>query len=306
MTLTEDILLLDGAMGTQLRARGVDVPDYKSSIWSALALMQAPNAVRQLHEDYINAGADVITLNTYALSRKLLARENMDERLEELVQTAARVASEAKNNALQQNPARAPALLAGSLAPLNTSYRADLVGSFEENLTAYRETAALLAPHVDVLLCETMSSAQEARAAAMAAAQTGKAVWVSWTMAANGESLRSGETLTQALAALKDLPIEAILLNCCSISAINTALPALMSQTDVPAGAYSNPVYDEPPGGEPEANPTASLGPQAYADAALEWLRLGARLVGGCCDTTPAHITHLRACINNAFGPNCR
>ena len=173
MANLDDIIILDGAMGTELRARGVRVPDYKSSIWSALALIEAPDEVHRLHGDYIAAGADVITVNNYSLTRKLLAREGLEESLGQLTQTACSLAVEARD------AAKRPAKIAGSLPPLDTTYRADLVGSFDDNLAAYREIADLLAPHVDMFICETMTTAEEARAAAKAAAETGKMVWVS-------------------------------------------------------------------------------------------------------------------------------
>ena len=84
-----DRLLLDGAMGTELRARGVEVLDHITSIWSAAALVDAPEAVTSVHRDYIEAGADVITINNYAVTRPLLARVSMEDRFEELTTIAA-------------------------------------------------------------------------------------------------------------------------------------------------------------------------------------------------------------------------
>ncbi|VAV97150.1 hypothetical protein MNBD_ALPHA06-923 [hydrothermal vent metagenome] len=293
MKTTNRPLLLDGAMGTELRARGVRVPDYKSSIWSALALIEAPKDVQQLHQEYIQAGSDVITVNNYAVTRKLLARENMEERLEELTETAAKLAVAARKNA-----ARTGVRIAGSLAPLDTTYRSDLVGSFEENLAAYREMAILLAPHVDILLCETMTTAMEARAAAMAASETGKTVWVSWTLHPDGEKIRGGQSPAQALDALADIPVAAVLFNCSAGDAIEKALPDLIALADIPVGAYANPVHHEPPGGEPEIVPTTPLSPDEYAQMAMQWVGQGAGLIGGCCDTSPAHIARLRSLIS--------
>jgi S-methylmethionine-dependent homocysteine/selenocysteine methylase len=295
------VLILDGALGTELRARGVRVPDYKSSIWSALALTEAPDEVRRLHADYIKAGADVITVNNYAVTRKLLAREGMEDRLSELTLTAARLASEARNNTACADGTTSKVRIAGSLGPLDTTYRADLVGSFDENLTAYREVATLLAPHVDIFICETMTTADEARAAATAAAEIGKTVWVSWTLAPQGDMLRGGESPTQALNALADLPVEAVLFNCSAGDAVDNALPGLIAAANMRVGVYANPVHTEPPGGEPEVVPTAPLDPEDYAQMALAWVRRGARLVGGCCDTSPAHIARLRSLIAEEF-----
>ena len=93
-----------------------------------------------------------------------------------------------------------------SLPPSAGSYRPDLVGRVEDIEPLYREQADLLAPHVDLLLCETMSSAAEARAAAMAACQTGKPVWVAWTLHEDRTGkLRSAETISQAAEVLSEL-----------------------------------------------------------------------------------------------------
>ena len=290
---TGKVLLLDGAMGTELRARGVSVADYKSSIWSALALVEAPASVQKLHEDYIGAGADVITANNYAVTRKLLARENAENRLEELTISAVNLASAARKIA-----GRPDVKIAGSLAPLDTSYRWDLVGPYEDNLATYRGTAGLLAPHVDIMLCETMSTADEARAAATAAAETGKPAWVSWTLNHDGSALRSGESVADALKALAGLPVEAFMFNCICCGAAHAALPGLVAASGKPVGIYANPVHAEAPVGEPAQVIEKPLDAKGYAHEVQGWLDGGAWLVGGCCDTSPAHIARLRTVID--------
>jgi acetylornithine deacetylase/succinyl-diaminopimelate desuccinylase-like protein len=99
-------------MGTELRARGASVPDYRSSAWSAMALVHDPGTVRQVHSDYIAAGADVITANNYAVVPNLLARVGMADRLEELTRLACQLALEAR--AANRRP---EVRVAGSLPP---------------------------------------------------------------------------------------------------------------------------------------------------------------------------------------------
>ncbi len=287
MNAAADITLLDGAMGAALRERGVKVPDYKTSIWSALALIEAPEAVRALHRDYIRAGADVITANNYAVTPILLAREGLEARLAELTQTASRLAAEARD---AENPA---AKVAGSLPPLNTSYRADLVGGHDEILPVYRHIAELLAPDVDILLCETMTTADEAHAAAQAAADCGKSIWVSWTLDEKTGCLRGGETVAQALAQLDGLPVEAFLFNCCSAAAVQSGLSELAARGARPFGAYANPFGHEPPEDEQTSRHPDWLDAEAYAQAAGAWRARGAAIVGGCCGTNPDYIRRL-------------
>ena len=186
MTDTE-ITLLDGATGTELRARGVHVRDYKSSLWSALACVEAPDAVIKLHRDYLDAGSDIITVNNYAVTPVLLAREGLENELEALTVKAAQCAVAARDSA------PSPARVAGSVPPLNTSFDAGLVGDFDDNVAQYRRMVAALDPYVDLYLCETLSTAEEARAAAVAAQESSKPFMVSWTIERQGKLLRGGD-----------------------------------------------------------------------------------------------------------------
>jgi S-methylmethionine-dependent homocysteine/selenocysteine methylase len=189
--------------------------------------------------------------------------------------------------------------VAGCLPPLNGTYRADRVRSFEVNLDEYRRLAALQAPHVDLIICETMSSAEEARAAATAAAETGKPVWVSWSLLDGGSTmLRSGETLATARHALSALAIQAVLANCSHPESISAAMPELAGM-GLPAGGYANGFTSIPstflPGRTKEQlSARQDLGPEAYARFALAWVDGGAVIVGGCCEVGPKHIARIR------------
>jgi len=288
---TSETVLLDGSMGAELRSRGVHVRDYKSSLWSALACVEAPEAVIQLHRDYVDAGADIITVNNYAVTPTLLAREGLESELEALTLRAVQCAVAARDSA--QRPVR----VAGSLAPLNTTFDANLVGDFDRNLAEYRRMATVLSDHVDLYLCETLSTAEEARAAAVAARESGKPFIVSWTIDREGERLRGGDSFSAAVRALDGLAPEALLVNCTSCNAVTAAIPRLRGLTDLPIGAYANPTFDEPAGGEPEYEVAAPISPQEYARVAQGWVADGASVVGGCCGTNPEFIAALRRAI---------
>jgi S-methylmethionine-dependent homocysteine/selenocysteine methylase len=295
----KQVLLLDGGMGRELRARGVEILD---TIWSANALLTAPDVVRQIHRDYIEAGADIITTNTYGVIRRDLAREGIEGRFPELNSLACELARQARDAAGK------PVRIAGSLPPLRGSYRPDLVEPFDVIEPLYREQAALLAPHVDLLLCETMSSAREAFAAATAAVTTGLPVWVSFTLRDDDSGrLRSGETVSEAIAVLSDLPLEGVLANCCPPESITAAMPELVAAGKARCGGYANTFLPVPEGwtldGERETDgllPTRDdLDGAAYARHAKRWQELGATVVGGCCGTGPGHIARLRALIDS-------
>jgi S-methylmethionine-dependent homocysteine/selenocysteine methylase len=295
--LPQRTILLDGGMGRELRFRGVDV---MTSIWSARALIDAPQVVREVHRDFIDAGADIITVNSYGIVKSSLAWAGIEDRFEALNLLACKLAEEARDESGRS------VVVAGSLPPLAGSYRPDRVGKFEEIEPLYREQAEVLAPHVDLLLCETMSSADEARAAAVAATQTGKPVWVSWTLHEDRSGrLRSGETLEDALKALAGLPVSGVLANCCAPESITRAVPWLAHAGLGYVGGYANTFQPIPEDwdltgdkkGDGSLGLRTDLDPERYAAHAEDWLEAGATVIGGCCGTRPAHIARLKQLI---------
>ena len=299
LLLPDRPVLLDGGMGRELQFRGVALSER---IWSAQGLIVAPGVVREIHADYIVAGADIITTNTYGLIRDDLARVGMADRFTELNLLACQLARDAVGKT--QRSVR----IAGSLPPLRGSFRPDLVGPHTEIVPRYREQARLLAPHVDLLLCETMSSGAEARAAAEAACETGKPVWVSWTLHEDESSrLRSGETINEAAALLADLPVSGLLVNCCSPKNVTRAIPLLAAAatTAQRTGGYANTFHPIPTDWQLDGDKATDgllslrndLGPDAYADHARQWLAAGATVIGGCCGTRPAHIRKLHSLL---------
>jgi len=291
-------VLLDGGLGRELRFRGVAVP---STIWSAAALMTDPAVVRRIHLDYIAAGADVITTNTYGVIRSDLAKEGIEDRFAELNTLACDLAAEARDQS------RRDVLIAGSMPPLGGSYRPDRVGASGKIEALYREQAELLAPRVDLLLCETMSSAAEGRAAAKAACGTGRPVWVAWTLHEDRSgNLRSGESIPEAVQALQGLPVDGLLVNCCAPESVTRAMPHLAATGTEWIGGYANTFVPIPQDweldGEKDTDGVlalrSDLDPESYAAHAAEWLQSGATVVGGCCGTRPAHIANIRAVID--------
>ena len=282
------ITILDGAMGTELKARGATVPDYRSSAWSALALVHDPGTVKQVHRDYIDAGAKVVTANNYAVVPRLLSRVGLADRLEELTRTACRLARAARDES-----GRRDVLVAGSLPPLDTTYRSDLVPDDTELDETYSQIAQVLASEADLALAETLTTAREAVAAARAAHRAGLRLWISWNLALDAPVLRGGESLTSAVRALDGLPVDAFLVNCTPTGHVLDALKELRTATDRPIGAYANNCKSASTQDALDSCEDDLLGPEPYADIAATWIAAGATLIGGCCDTTPAHISTL-------------
>jgi len=275
-------------MGTELKARGAAVPDYRSSIWSALALTRDPDLIRQIHCDYIRAGADVIIANNYAVVPKLLERESMALRVEELTRTACWLAREARD-ACDRPSVR----VAGSLPPLDTTYRADCVGTESQLYDTYLRIARILADEVDLAIAETLTTVREAVAAARAAEQVGLPIWVSWNLRLDAPVLRGGETLAAAAAAVAHLPVEGLMVNCVPTSLVRPAIEQLRAATNRPLGAYANSCESAPSQDDLDACTVARMSPDDYAAASESWVAAGATIIGGCCDTNPDYIAAL-------------
>ena len=300
LKLPQRTILLDGGMGRELHFRGVDV---MTSIWSAKALIDAPQVVREVHSDFISAGADIITINSYGIVKSNLAWAGIEDRFKELNLLACKLAQEARDASGRD------VLIAGSLPPLAGSFRPDLVGRFEEMEPLYREQAELLAPHVDLLICETMSSIDEGRAAAAAATRTGKPVWVCWTLHEDRSGrLRSGEDIGVAARTLSDLPVSGVLANCCAPESITRAIPQLKQTGMHYIGGYANTFQPIPEDWDLDGNKKtdgslglrADLDPESYAVHAAAWVKAGANVIGGCCGTRPAHIARIKEQIENS------
>jgi len=291
------VALLDGSMGRELRRRGVET---RNTIWSATALLVAPQEVVNVHLDNISAGADIITTNTYGIIRHELAREGIEAEFESLNVLACELALKSRQQSSSD------VLIAGSLPPLRGSYRPDRVGAFDEIEPLYEEQASILAEYVDFILCETMSSAKEALAATTAACKMGKPVWVSWNLHdRNMGFLRSGETITQAHDLIKHLPVSGFLCNCCPPESISAGMPELASLGTKHFGGYANtfvPIKEDwmlDGQGEDDGLiiDREDLNVDSYAEHARDWLAKGATVIGGCCGTSPDYIARLKTLI---------
>jgi S-methylmethionine-dependent homocysteine/selenocysteine methylase len=285
-----DRLVLDGSMGQSLKSKGVDVP---TDIWSAHALMEAPDVVRELHTDYIRAGADIITTNNYACTPYYLKTRGLEDRLEELTTLSTRLAREA----VQQS--NTETLIAGALPPLGGSYDPNDVLDAATSWPINRKIVKALTDDIDLIICETMSSITEARMTAEVAAETGKPVWLALTLADNDSgTLRSGESLADTVTALKGLEIDSWLFNCCIPLAITAGIKILKTLIDRPIGAYANAFGPVPDGWTLEEGGITydeALDADMYEVHAKAWQDLGASIIGGCCGIGPDHIHKVSA-----------
>jgi S-methylmethionine-dependent homocysteine/selenocysteine methylase len=259
-------LVLDAALGTELLRRGANLPP---PLWSAQALLDRPELVEEIHRENAEAGADILTIGSFRLHGRNLRNSLCSLSRGELV---------AKAVTLARRAAEGP-WIAGSLAPLEDCYRPDRVPSEAEISSEHVEmAAALAAAGVDLILVETMNTIREALAASRGAAATGLPVVVSCVTDGNGRLL-SGEPVEAFARALLALPAppDALGINCVAARDLAGDLARLSAAaTGVPLAAYGN-VFGVP------------VAPGDYAELAAEWVRLGARVAGGCCGTNAAH-----------------
>ncbi len=267
-------LLLDGPIGTELLRRGVATP---LPLWSANALWEAPEVLVAIHGDYARAGATVHTANTFRTAAWALRPAGLAERAEELTALAV---------SLTRRAVPAHHQVGGSMAPLEDCYRPDLSPPPGVARMAHRQQAeALRAAGVDLILCETFPHLGEARIASEEAAATGLPVWLSVTAGPDGGLLEPAALRAFALDA-HGLGLSALLVNCVAPDLLLPLLVELRA-SGLPLGGYGNVGAPDPVQGW---RSEGGGGPQAYADAAFQWLAEGASILGGCCGVGPEHI----------------
>lgn len=279
----QSTLILDGAMGTELHRRDVDTG---LPLWSANALLARPDTVLQIHKEYIAAGADIITTNTFRTTKRTFRRANLPDRSKQVTQTAVNLAVQARENFPKRN-----ILIAGSIAPLEDCYRPDLVPPDDQLRDEHAEIAERLAGlEIDFLLLETMNTIREAYAACRAASATGKEFVVSFICRKDG-TLYSGEPLDEAVQTVVEFRPSALSINCVSPRYLNLILNRLKSFSNLPVMVYGN--IGVPEDDRQDERFTVDIQESAYAGYAQGWLQSGVSIIGGCCGTTPEYIQAL-------------
>ncbi|NEX46100.1 homocysteine S-methyltransferase family protein [Pseudotabrizicola algicola] len=290
------ITLLDGGMGQELVARSGDVP---TPLWATRVMIDHPGMVTAIHADYFAAGASVATTNTYAIHHDRLVRFDLDHLFHALHLRALAEAHEARG-------AHGGGMIAGSMGPLVATYRPEVTEPVAVAAPKYAEIARILGPHVDVILCETMASVEQAEGAVAGAQAAGRPVWLSVSVDDHdGGKLRSGEAVTELAALVARYPVAAVLANCSVPEAMGDALAGIRT-LGLPFGAYAN-GFTHISGNFLKDAPTVAelthrhdLTPEKYAAFAMGWVEMGATIVGGCCEVGPAHIRHLAECLRAA------
>lgn len=301
-TTMKHITIIDGGMGRELNRRGAP---FRQPEWSALALTEAPDIVRDTHLDFIRAGAEIIITNSYAVVPFHIGSRFADEG-EELAAVAGRLAREAVTQSGQA------VRVAASIPPLFGSYRPDLFDA-EHAADIALPLIRGQAPYADIWLAETQSSIAEPTVLKALLPDDGKPYWVAFTLEDeaphNEPLLRSGERVADAVAAMAALGVDAVLFNCSQPEVMDAAVAVARQVLDdcgsaAHLGVYANAF--EPHAGEALAANDGldairkDTTPDNYLSRAQRWCAAGADMVGGCCGIGPEHIEVLAAGLNKA------
>ena len=295
------VVVLDGGVATEVLKR--------TGRWVRNGIEASPEAIREIHRDFIAAGADVITANTFQISRhtflsffhdlehmRIIGRPGLEHRAAELQRMAVGYALEMRHAAGAEHRVA----VAGSISPLNHPFRSDRAPDPSQARDEHAATASgLKAAGVDLILLETMNTLAEAAAAVDAARETGLPVWLSLVPNARAQTL-GGEPLEGAA----ELPADALLVDAAPPEQVAGAVGALATAARVPVGGRALIGRYAPPSWKMDFFPrfvgTEAMSPEAYGRSAGEWITAGARVVGGSLGTTPDHIRAVAAALNGA------
>lgn len=289
-------LLCDGAMGTLLYTRGVTY----EKCFDELNLTQ-PELIQRVHEDYINAGAQIIETNTFGANRAKLEVHNLGGRVREINMRAANLAKEAREIVGQS------VFIAGAVGPTGSPIQAPDEQRLRELRAIFREQIeALQAGGIELLILETFSSLAELRQAVLAAKEVGGLPIIAQMSFDEDSHTLSGQSASRVATVLTDLGIDVIGANCsvgpaATLDALQEMIETVEHNAEVQKPFFS-------------AQPNAGLPtrienrffyvstPEYFADYAIRFTQAGVRLIGGCCGTTPLHIAAMRKALDEHYG----
>jgi len=282
------ITLLDGGLGQEIQHK---TGASAHPLWSVKVMMDQPSIVAEVHREFIAAGADAICVNTYTATPQRLAANGFPDWFEPAQKRALELAVAARD----ESPRAIQ--ITGCLPPLVASYRADKCLDYPASLESFRAITALQQDRVDVFFCETMAKISEAEAALDAAKETGKPVYVGFTVEDDASNrLRSGEVLADAVAMVAQRGAAGVMVNCSFPEAVTAAMPVLAA-SGLRFGGYANGFTSiaalDPGTSVDRLEARKDLPPEVYADFVFDWIEAGATIIGGCCEVGPAHILHL-------------
>ena len=295
-----ETILMDGGMGSEFERRGLTSP----TVWSGGPMLTHPELVRDIHQEYIEAGAEIIITNTFGTGRDMLERGDLGHRVAEANRLGIEAAVQARRNAGKEDSV----VIAASVSTMTPKEHAEVPVPYEEALETYREQLGELAKGgPDVAVGEMLIRISDTLAVIDAAAELGLPAWVGLSLVRDGDELylgirgrqgdgtHGGETLQDAMDAIKDRDVAAVFVMHTPVDNTGPGLEIVKRNWSGTFGAYAHfPGHRGP-------NPLANvLDPQQYLEYAKGWREQGARIIGGCCGTRPDHIRALRDWLSGA------
>lgn len=301
-----EVILLDGAVGTQLQRMGVPM---SNTAWAATALQTHPFTVRRMHEDYVKAGCDVITVNTYSAAGHNLVPLGMGELVRELNLRAVMLAMDARDRWAKDRPV----YIAGSVSnyglrigievnPKGYGYYAERVETSEAQAKAYlRQQAEILAEAgVDLMLAESTGGTTHRRWVFEACRATGLPVWAGFKCHQDEGSTvpkvgyHSDEPLMQSFDELVSWGPKAVAVFHSPIAATEAALPLVRQHWKGPIGVYPEAERHDYIATHKNADEATRITPDDFVAKAKAWVGQGVQIVGGCCGIELEYIRPLR------------
>lgn len=295
-------IVIDGALASELQRRGCDLND---SLWSAKVLIEQPELIQQVHYDYFVAGADCAITASYQATPMGFAKKGIElEESIKLIKTSVKLAQQAKMQYLNDIKQDKALLIAGSVGPYGaylangSEYTGDYQLSESEFIAFHKDrVAALIDAGVDILACETMPSFLEIKALAKLIQQFPMVnCWFSLTLK-DQKHISDGTPLTEVIEYLNSIEqIVSVGINCIALEKVTPALEVLSKLTNKPLIVYPN-------SGE-QYDPTTKQWHKnhdhncTFANQLDVWINLDAKLIGGCCQTTPDDIVEIYQLLN--------
>ena len=283
-----DRILIDGATGTEIERRGVPMVD---NAWNGGGAMTHPDIVRQVHEDYIRCGAQIVISNTFSTSRHVLQDAGLEEHFELLNRRGIELAREARINMKMPH-----VLVAGGITHWSFTGQMPAPDRLRTNI---EEQAAIMAnAGADLIMLEMMADIERMLIFLDAAGQSGLPVWVGFScqLDERGEPrLLDGPTLLDGVNAIQDKEVPVVSIMHTEVEYVEACLDVLKANWSGPIGVYAhsgkfvkpNWIFND------------VISPEDYASAANSWLQQGVQIVGGCCGIGLEHILVLKDIVTN-------
>ena len=277
--------IMDGAMGSELIRRGLSLPEHT---WSADANINNPEMVQKIHMEYVDAGADYITANTFRTTPRAYKKSEISDESEEAVETA-RV-SLYKGVELAKDAARNSVKVIGSIAPLEDCYSPDLFPGRDNAHGEFSQLGEwLTSAGVDILLLETMNNVAETEAALISIENFGLPIWVSFVLK-DHNYLLSGEKISKAIERMNNYIVDCMLLNCNTLERTLMAVENLVSNWPHRWGVYPNLGIGEP---SSDGHILHYEKMDYFLSTMDKIVGMGPFIIGACCGSSPEHIQGL-------------